>query len=303
MFTTEFFLFNLFVLLMLSLDLFIFHRKNKVMAVREALLWTGFWISLALVFNILIYYWKGSKTALEFLTGYLIEESLSVDNLFVFLLIFSYFGMPREYQYRALFWGIIGTLILRIIFIFIGVALINSFHFVIYIFGLFLIYAGIRMLFHKEEDVDLEKNPVLKFIRKRLRVTTGYESGRFFIRKNKRLYATSSFLVLVMLVIVDFFFALDSIPAIIAITQDPFIVYTSNVFAILGLRALYFAIAGVMQLFHFLNYGLSLILAFIGVKLLLQDFFPIDTSVALITIAGILATTIILSLIFPKKEK
>lgn len=295
-------LFNAFVLVLLGLDLFVFHRKAHEVKIKEALLWSLFWVVLSLCFNAFIYYWKGPAPALEFLTAYLIEKSLSVDNLFVFILIFNFFKVPVMYQHRVLFWGIIGALVLRAIFILVGVALIAKFHFIIYILGAFLVYTGIKMAFSKDNDVNPEDNPLVKWASKHLRITKKQEGGKFFVKQDGRLYATPLFLVLLMVESTDVVFAADSIPAILAISKDPFIVYTSNVFALLGLRALYFALAGIMQLFHYLHYGLSLILAFIGVKLLISDFYHIDMRYALLAVGGILAISVIASLLFPKKD-
>lgn len=296
-------IFNVFVLLMLGLDLFVFHRKAHEVKVKEAL-WTSlFWIVLALIFNVIIYYWKGEQSAMEFLTGYLIEKSLSVDNLFVFILIFNYFGVAPKYHHKLLFWGVLGALVLRAIFILVGVALIAKFHFLIYIMGAFLVYTGIKMAFSHDAEIDPENNPLVKWAAKILPMKRTSEEGKFFVRENGKLYATPLFLVLIMIESTDVVFAVDSIPAILAISKDPFIVYTSNVFALLGLRALYFALAGIIQLFHYLHYGLSLILAFIGVKLVLSDIYHIDMKYALIAVGGILAISILASILFPKKDE
>lgn len=295
-------IFNVFVLLMLGLDLFVFHRKAHEVKVKEALLTSLFWIVLALIFNVIIYYWRGEQSAMEFLTGYLIEKSLSVDNLFVFILIFNYFGVAPKYHHKLLFWGVLGALVLRAIFILVGVALIAKFHFLIYIMGAFLIYTGIKMAFSHDNEIDPENNPLVKWASKYLPMKRTSEEGKFFVRENGKLFATPLFLVLIMIESTDVVFAVDSIPAILAISKDPFIVYTSNVFALLGLRALYFALAGIIQLFHYLHYGLSLILAFIGVKLVLSDIYHIDMKYALIGVGAILALSIIASLLFPKKD-
>lgn len=296
-------IFNAFVLLLLGLDLFVFHRKNHEVKIKEALLTSLFWILLALGFNVLIYFWQGQQAAMEFLTGYLIEKSLSVDNLFVFILIFNFFKVPLKYQHNLLFWGVIGALVLRAIFILVGVALIAKFQFIIYILGAFLVYTGIKMAFTKEQDVDPQHNPLVKWASRHLPMTKTAVGGKFFVRQDGKLYATPLFLVLIMIESTDVVFAADSIPAILAISKDPFIVYTSNVFALLGLRALYFALAGIMQLFYYLHYGLSIILAFIGVKLLISDFYHIDTGYALLVVGTILAISIVASLLFPKKDK
>jgi tellurite resistance protein TerC len=296
-------LFNGFVLLLLGLDLFVFHRKEHEVKIKEALGWSAFWIALSLAFNAVIYYWQGPGPALEFLTGYLIEKSLSVDNLFVFIMIFSYFKVPLMYQHKILFWGIIGALVLRAIFIVVGVALIAKFHFIIYILGAFLIFTGIKMGFsHGDDELHPENNPLVNWVSKHMRITKTAVGGKFFIKQHGKLYATPLFLVLIMVESTDVVFAADSIPAILAISKDPFIVYTSNVFALLGLRALYFALAGIMQLFHYLHYGLSVILVFIGAKLLLSDIIEIDMRYALLAVGAILAISIIASLLYPKKE-
>lgn len=259
--------FNVFVLAMLALDLGVFHRKAHVVKIKEALIWSAVWIALALLFNVGVYYWRGPQTALEFLTGYLLEKSLSVDNVFVFLLIFSYFRVPALCQHKVLFWGILGALIMRTVFIAAGIRLIQQFHWVIYVFGAFLIFTGIKMALQKDKEIYPEKNPVIKLFRRLMPVTQDHdEESRFFVRKAGRLHATPLFVALLVVETTDVIFAVDSIPAILAITRDPFIVYTSNVFAILGLRALYFALAGIMPMFHYLHYGLSAILVFVGVK-------------------------------------
>jgi tellurite resistance protein TerC len=293
--------FNIFVILMLALDLGVFHRKAHVIKIKEALLWSGFWIALALLFNLGIYFWRGPETALEFLTGYLIEKSLSVDNLFVFLLIFSYFDVPPLYQHKVLFWGILGALIMRAIFIAAGITLIQAFHWIIYLFGIFLIFTGIKIALHKEREIHPERNPVIRIFRRLMPVSDQYEGDQFIVKKGRQYLFTPLFLVLLMIETTDVIFAVDSIPAILAITMDPFIVYTSNVFAILGLRALYFALAGMMRLFHHLHYGLSAILVLVGIKMLLADIYKIPTVIALALIAGILLVSIIVSTARPRK--
>ncbi|MFD2248036.1 TerC family protein [Pontibacter ruber] len=295
--------FNAFVLLLLGLDLFVLHRKNHEVKIKEALLTTLFWIVLALCFNLLIYFWQGRQAALEFLTGYLVEKSLSVDNLFVFILIFNYFQVPLKYQHKLLFWGVIGALVLRAAFILAGVALITKFDFIIYILGLFLVVTGVKLAFTTKKDMDPCHNPLVKWASRHMRVTQTTRGGKFFVKEDGKLRATPLFLVLVMIESTDLIFATDSIPAILAISQEPFIVYSSNVFALLGLRALYFALAGIMQQFHYLHYGLSLILAFIGIKLLISDFYHIDMVYALIAVAAILAVSVVASLLFPEREK
>ncbi len=291
--------FNIFVLVMLAIDLF-FHRKDHTVGMKEALIWSAIWTVVALAFNALVFFWLGSKLALEFFTGYLIERTLSVDNLFVFLLVFSYFAVPSQYQRKVLFWGIFGALVMRAIFIAAGLTLLSAFHWVIYVFGIFLIYTGIKMARHDQQEIHPEKNVVIKLFRKLIPVTRDYENGKFFTRVDGRLFSTPLFVVLLVVETTDVVFAVDSIPAILAITRDPFIVYSSNVFAILGLRALYFAIAGLMQLFHHLNYGLCVILIFVGVKMLTSSFFEIPALVALGVIALVLILSIAASIIWPK---
>ncbi len=294
--------FNVFVLAMLALDLGVFHRKSHEVKIKEALQWSAVWIMLALTFNGILYLWRGPETALEFLTGYLIEKSLSVDNIFVFIMIFAYFKVPATYQHKILFWGILGALIMRAIFIASGVTLIQKFHWIIYVFGGFLVLTGIRMTMQKGTEIHPEKNPVLKLFRRFIPVAEGYEGNKFFIKQNGRRFATPLFIVLLMIETTDVIFAMDSIPAILAITVDPFIVYTSNVFAILGLRALYFALAGVMQMFHYLSYGLAAILVFIGTKMLFSDIYKIPIDVALGAVATILAASVVASLLWPKTD-
>jgi len=295
-------LFNLFVLAMLALDLGVFHRKTHEVKVKEALIWSAVWIALALVFNVILYFWQGHEKALEYLTGYLIEKSLSVDNLFVFIMIFSYFGVEARYQHKVLFWGIVGALVMRAIFIFSGVALINKFHWIVYIFGAFLIITGIRMAVKHDKEVHPERNPFIRLFRSIMPVTPYYDGERFFVKKSGRWYATPLVIVLLVVETTDVMFALDSIPAILAITVDPFIVYSSNVFAILGLRALYFALAGIMKMFEYLHYGLSVILVFVGIKMMISDIYHLPVAVALGVIAAILLTSILASLIRPEKR-
>jgi tellurite resistance protein TerC len=295
--------FNLFVLAMLAIDLGVFHRKAHEVSVREALTWSGVWISLALLFNLGIYHFWGSEKALEFLAGYLIEKSLSVDNIFVFLMIFSYFDVPARYQHRVLFWGILGALVMRAIFIAAGAALLSAFHWIIYVFGGFLIITGIKMLFAGDEKIEPEKNPAVRLLRRIMHVTSDYHGQRFTVRRDGRLYATPLLLVLVVVETTDVIFAVDSIPAIFAVTMDPFIVYTSNVFAILGLRALYFLLAGIMDMFRYLKVGLAFVLCFVGVKMLLVDVYKIPIAVSLGVVAGILAVSILFSLPFTLRSK
>jgi len=304
-------LFNVFVLAMLALDLGVFHRKKHVVEFREAIGWTMLWIALAGVFAVLIYFFghamtghqnrPNSELTLEFVTGYLIEESLSVDNLFVFLVIFRYFAVPRRYQHEVLFWGVVGALVMRGVFILVGIKLLNAFSWVVYIFGAVLIYSGIRLWRQQGDDINPERNLVLRWFRKLFRVTEHYEGHKFFVVRSGIRYATPLIVVLLMIETTDLLFATDSIPAVLAITRDPFIVFTSNVFAILGLRSLYFALAGMMEVFHLLHYGLFVILIFIGAKMLLSRYVRIPIGVALAVVAGVLLVSIALSMLLPKK--
>ncbi len=295
--------FNVFVLLMLALDLGIFNRKAHEISIKEAMIWTVVWISLAMCFNVLIYYWQGKVKALEFFTGYVIEKSLSVDNIFVFVLIFSYFKTPSIHQHKILFWGIIGALIMRAAFIFAGVALLEKFHWTIYVFGAILIFTGYKMLVQKEKKIEPEKNPVIKLFRRIMPVTHELHDGKFFVSLKGKLFATPLFLVLLLVETTDLIFAVDSIPAILAITQDQFIVYTSNVFAILGLRSLYFALAGMIDKFRYLSAGLAFILIFVGLKMVASDYYKLPIHIALLVIIGILAFSIIASFVFKNKNE
>ncbi len=295
-------LFNVFVLLMLAFDLGIVNRKSHDISVKAALTWTLIWVLLALIFNVIIYYWKGRQQALEFFTGYLVEKALSIDNIFVFIMVFSYFGIPPRFQHKVLFWGIIGALILRVIFIFTGVALIEKFHITIYLFGAILIYTGIKMFNPAKGIKDPAKNPAVRFVRKILPVTPELHEDKFFTKQEGKNFVTPLFLVLIVIETTDLIFAVDSIPAILAITQDQFIVYTSNVFAILGLRSLYFALAGIVHRFWLLSYGLAVVLIFVGIKMILVDFYKIPIEWSLVFIACIITVSVILSLkINPKK--
>jgi tellurite resistance protein TerC len=280
---------------MLALDLGVFHRKSHEVSLKEALTWTAVWIFLALVFNAILYYWRGQQQALEFFTGYLIEKALSVDNIFVFIMIFTYFQIPTKYQHKVLFWGILGALIMRVIFIFAGVALIEKFHFTIYVFGALLIYTGYKMFNHNSAKIDPDKNPIIRFFKKFMPVTSVLHEDKFFTRVDGKRFATPLFLVLILIETTDLIFAVDSIPAILAITQDQFIVYTSNVFAILGLRSLYFALAGVVHRFWLLSYGLAIVLIFVGIKMLLIDIYKIPIELSLLFIAITIAGSVILS--------
>ena len=299
--------FNAFVLAMLALDLGVFHKEAHEVSMKEAGAWSALWVTLALVFNYGVYHFMGPQAGLEFLTGYLIEKALSVDNIFVFVLIFSYFNVPPRYQHRVLFWGILGALLMRGAMIAAGAALITEFHWIIYVFGAFLVFTGIRMATQTEHAIDAESNPVIRLVRRFVPVTNQYHGQSFFVRQEVggrlRQVATPLFVVLVLIETTDLIFAVDSIPAIFAITQDPFIVYTSNVFAILGLRALYFLLAGVIHKFHYLKLGLSAVLVFVGVKMLLTDVYKVPVGVSLGVIALVLATSVVASLLFPKAAR
>jgi len=287
---------------MLVLDLGVFHRRTHVVKFREALLWSAMWIALAAIFAVIVYFWHGRGSALEFVTGYVIELSLSVDNLFVFLLIFRYFQVPTVHQHKVLFWGILGALIMRAVFILAGVGLIRQFHWIIYIFGALLVYSGIKLFRQENAEIHPEKNPLLRLFRRWIPVTKDYEGDKFFVRR-PGLYATPLFIVLLVVETTDVLFAVDSIPAILAITLDAFIVYTSNVFAILGLRSMYFALAGMMELFHYLHYGLSLVLIFVGGKMLVSHYYQIPTELALGIVAGILIISVVASMLHPTTAK
>ena len=301
--------FNLCVLAILAIDLGVFHRKAHEVSVREAAGWTITWISLSLLFNFGIYRFMGAKAGLEFLTGYLIEQALSVDNIFVFVLIFTYFKVPKRFQHRILFWGILGALLLRGTMIGMGAFLIHRFEWILYVFGAFLVYTGVRMAMVEEQGLDVESNPVIKFMRRILPVTNRYHGQKFFVREAdetgavKRLVATPLFVVLVMVETTDVIFAVDSIPAIFGVTKDPFIVFTSNIFAILGLRSLYFLLAAVVDKFRFLQLGLSMVLVFVGGKMLIADIFKVPVGISLGIVAGILITSITASLLFPKEAQ
>lgn len=295
---------------MLALDLGVFNRKPHAISVKEALTWSAVWISLSLAFNGYVWYAEGQDDALKWLTAYVVEKSLSVDNIFVFVLIFSYFQVPATHQHRVLYWGILGAVVMRAILITFGVTLVHLFEWTFYLFGLFLIFSGVKFAFQSEDGVHPEKNPLFRAARRYLRVTPEYVSADFFTRQKGKLYATPLFLVLLVVESTDLLFAVDSIPAVIAITQEPFIVYTSNIMAILGLRALYFALAGVMDLFHYLKYGLSIILIFIGVKMIVEasgkfmdKHWEVPILMSLGIILGILAFSVVLSLLFPKKDE
>ena len=294
--------FNAFVLIMLALDLGVFHRKAHVVSFREAIGWTVAWVTLALIFNLGVAHYAGPEKAVEFLTGYVIEYSLSVDNIFVFALLFSYFSVPPMHQHRVLFWGILGALVMRATMIGAGVVLITKFAWIIYVFGAFLILTGIKMIVKREEQIHPEQNRVVKLFKRFMPVTRDFRGNHFFVRENGILMATPLFVVLLLVEMSDVIFAVDSIPAIFAVTKDPFILYTSNVFAILGLRSLYFALSGVLDKFHYLKVGLGVVLSFVGVKMLVAHTeWKIDTHFSLAVIVCVIGASIVASLIWPKK--
>jgi tellurite resistance protein TerC len=289
--------FNLFVLAMLALDLGVFHRKAHAVSIKEAAIWSVVWITLAMAFNTGVYFFRGPEPALQFFTGYLIEKSLSVDNIFVFALLFSYFNVPAASQHRVLFWGILGALVMRGLLIVLGASLLDAFHWIIYLFGAFLIFTGIRMAFHKEMELHPERNPLLRLVRRVVPVTNEYERDRFIVRRAGQVLVTPLLLVLLVVETTDLIFAVDSIPAIFAVTRDPFIVYTSNVFAILGLRSLYFVFANVMDKFYYLKLGLAVVLSYVGVKMILTDIYHIPTALSLAVIAVVLAVAVVASIV------
>src|SRR5437763_5384134 len=296
--------FNAVILLLLFIDLVVINREERVLPFKRALLNSAIWIALALVFAGIVHHSMGPGKSVEFIAGYLVEEALSVDNLFVFLLLFAYFKVPAEQQRPVLVWGILGALVMRGAFIFSGVALVSRFHWVLYLLGGFLIYSGFRlMLKGGEESVDPSRNVAVRLARKFLPVTDHYEGGKFFTRQNGKRLATPLFIALLVVETTDILFATDSIPAILAITRDPFIVYTSNVFAILGLRSLFFVLSSLMKLFHRLNYGLAMVLIFIGAKMLIAIKYELPTWIVLVVIAMVLAVSVLASILFPEKEK
>jgi tellurite resistance protein TerC len=288
---------------LLLLDLGVFNRKAHAPGPREALLWTGLCVALALIFNGWLLWRFGSKPALEFLTGYLIEYALSVDNIFVFIIIFNYFAVPAQYQHRVLFWGILGAVALRATFILLGAALLNTFHWVIFVFGAFLVYTGLKIVIQKETEIHPEKNPVVNFFRRLLPISPDYHGQKFLVRLDGRRFATPLLLVLVMVEATDVVFAVDSIPAIFAVTRDPFLVFTSNIFAILGLRALYFLLRSIVDTFHFLKFGIGLVLVFVGGKMLASDFFHVPIGLSLGVIVALLGGSIVASLLFPRRPE
>ena len=298
--------FNIFVLILLALDLGVFHRKSHAVSTKEAAIWSVIWITISLLFNVgIFFFWSNfvpnsslsnREAALTFFTGYVIEKSLSVDNIFVFVLIFTYFAVPAVYQHRVLFWGILGALVMRGTLIFLGAALLEQFHWIIYVFGAFLIYTGIRMFTHENIKVEPEKNPLVRLAKRFMPVTENYEGDKFFVRRAGKLFATPLFLVVLFVESTDLVFAVDSIPAIFAITHDPFIIYTSNVCAILGLRALYFLLASVVDKFHYLSTGLAFILVYVGIKMVIVDFYKIPTLVSLGVVFVVLTVSIVASL-------
>ncbi len=286
---------------MLGLDLFVVGRRGRELKFREAIAWSALWIGLALAFAVLVFFWHGRTTALQFVTGYVIELSLSADNLFLFLLIFRYFNVPGEHQHKVLFWGILGALLVRGLFIAAGVQLIERFDWITYAFGALLVYSGLKFLRQGQQEIHPEKNPVLRLFRRMFSVTDEYEGGHFFVRR-PALYATPLFIVLVVIETTDILFAVDSIPAVLAITLNAFIVYTSNVFAILGLRSMYFALAGMIDKFHYLHYGLSLVLIFVGLKMIGQHYVDLPTEWALAIVLVVLGTSILASVALPKSR-
>ncbi len=294
--------FIVFILLMLALDLFAFNRKAHIISIKEAFRWSVFWIALAAIFNVIIFYWKGHESALEFTAAYLIEKSLSMDNLFVFLMLFKYFDVAQQYRHKILFWGILGAIVFRIIFIIAGIELLERFEFSIYILGAILIWAGFKMMIQKEKPVQPDRNPFLKLLKRFFPLDSTYAGGRFLIRRNGILYATPLLVVLIVIESTDIIFAVDSIPAVLAVSKDPFIAFSSNIFALLGLRALFFVLAGMLDKFHLLKIGLSLILIFVGLKIILSYWYHLDIIWTLTVVGFVLLGSVILSLIFPEER-
>lgn len=296
--------FGMIIVSLLALDLGFFHRKSHEVGIKEALIWSGIWLAVAFFFNLLVYFWMGTEPAIEFAAGYLVERTLSFDNLFVFLLIFTYFKVPSIHQYKVLFWGILAALFMRGIFIVSGIELIDKFRWMVYLFGAFLLLSGLKIGFKKDEEpMDVGENPILKLCRRFLPATEEYGDGRFILAIDGKRFITPLFIVLIVIETSDVLFALDSVPAILGITLDPVIVYTSNIFSILGLRALYFALAGCMVIFHYLNHTVAFILIFVGVKMLLSGFIEIPAAIALGVIVLVLSGSIVLSKILPEHEK
>jgi tellurite resistance protein TerC len=295
--------FTAIILFMLVLDLGVFHKKSHKVTIKESLAWTAVWIALALMFNAWVYHSMGQQKGLEFLTGYVIEKSLSVDNIFVISLIFTYFNVPPQFQHRVLFWGVLGALVFRIIFIFAGVALIQKFTWMIYVFGGFLVITGLKMLREEEKTIEIEANPLIKFVKKFWKISPQFDGEKFVTKINGVKHFTPLFLVLIMIETTDIIFAVDSIPAILAITPDPYIVFTSNVFAILGLRSLYFALNGVMEMFEYINYALAGILVFVGIKMIIAKWYHVPTIISIGVIFTFIIASIVASIYFPKKNK
>ena len=296
-------LFLLFLITMLTIDLGVFNKKSHTIGYKEALLFSAVWITLALIFNFGVFRYMGNQKGMEFLTGYLLEYSLSVDNIFIFVLLFGFFNVPKRYHHKVLFWGIVGAIIMRAVLIGLGIALVSQFHWILYVFGIFLIITSIKMFFSKDDVVEPDKNPVVKLFRKYFPVKDSYVEDKFFVIENAKKFATPLFIVLIIIETTDLVFAFDSIPAILSITQDPFIVFTSNAFAILGLRSLYFALANLMDKFKYLKYGLALVLFFIGIKMLIADIFHISITLSLIVVASLIFISVIISLISSKNIK
>ncbi len=294
--------FTVLVLALLALDLGVFHRKKHALSLKEALAWSAVWIALSLVFNVVLYLWRGPTPALEFFTGYLLEKSLSVDNIFVIALIFAFFKTPPEHQHQVLIWGILGALVMRGMMIVGGAALLHEFEWILYLFGVFLIFTGLKMATQRDSDVHPDGNPLVRLVGRFLPIVPTYHGGRFLVRDGGRLAATPLLLTLVVVESTDVAFAVDSIPAVFAVTQDPFIVYTSNVFAILGLRALYFVLAGVMHTFHFLKLGLAVVLTFIGAKMLLDEIHEISIGISLAVVLVVLSLAIVASIVRARRQ-
>ena len=294
--------FNVFVLFMLALDLGVFHKNSHEVSVKEALTWSAVWIALALIFNFGVWHFMGHELGVQFLTAYLLEKSLSVDNIFVILLIFAAFKVPSKYQHRVLFWGILGALVFRAIFIFAGVALLEKFHWMMYLFGALLIFTGVKMVLPKEESIDLDKSVTLKILGKFIPLTKKFHGPSFIAIENGKRVATPLFACLLLIEATDLVFAVDSIPAVLAVSRDPFIVYTSNVFAILGLRSLFFAVSGVMSYFHYIHYGLAAVLVFVGIKMVAIDYFKLPATVSLAVVAFFIGSSMLASKLFPKSK-